>query len=443
VVLTSVGTTRPTRGVLVRLDVPVAGFVNPVAWQWLTGDESAAAEFSAESRAACLAAWRQAGLIENGEVIAGGQDDLLAAAAGITGLNVPVLTVGVAASCSYCAQLEADLAANSAVLHQAQCGVVIAGENIIRCIGAVPAAAVTALAGLATLAARGGTPSGVLLEPGQVPVVAAGYDQVSSALIGLAGQRQDVVVETPTSCSVNVLGAGAGAGAAVTAVTAGRRLIGVGVRDRAALDLNGFLAAKSVPGAYVPLVLLVERPQNLFLVYRGGELIARLRTADQVQGMLDTILDGYAVAADSDGTGVPVLAGALLSGDGDLTLYPRSWLSGLVKQQSRLRKGGWRVCADPFIMLSGATATVHPQPGGSPSAAWPPCTAPVTQILLDPPRAAEGRPASSAQLLAQVVNWVARPVTASQVRALAAALVDVPVRASTCEQFIAEIAAGP
>jgi hypothetical protein len=426
--------------VLVRLDVPVAGFVNPVAWEWLTGDDTAAANFSAESRDACLTAWQQAGLIENDEPATGGQDDLLATATRITGLAVPVLAVGVAASCSYCAQLEADLAANHAALRDEQCGVVVADRIAVRCIGAVPAGAVAALADLARAAARRGTPTGVLLAPGHLPVAKSGYDQVTSALIGLAGRGRDVVMEAPTACSVNVMSGGA-AVTAVTGVTAGRRLVGVGVRDDAGRELARFLAARSVPGMYVPLVLLVERPQNLFLIYRGGELIARVRTAEEVQGVLETILNGYAAAASPDEAGVPVLAGALLRDGGGVTLYPRSWQSSLVKQQSRLGRAGWRVSPDPFIMLSGSTAVIHPQPAVSPAAAWQACAAPVTEILLEPPQDAGGRGGSPAQLAAQVVNWVARPATASQVYELADTVNHVPVRTSTCEQLITEITA--
>lgn len=439
-VLAPAGTTRLHRGVLVRLDKPVAAFVNPVAWRWLTGDSTADNEFGAESRDACLAAWRQAGLIENGEVPANRHDELLAAAARIPGLPVPVLTVGVAASCGYCTQLEADLAANAAMLRAGQAGVVVASADTVRRIGAVPAAAVTPLADLAMTAARLGTPSGVLMAPDRAPVVVSGYDQVTTALIGLAGHGHDVVLETPTSCSVNMA---SGGGAVAAAVAAGQRLIGVGVRGRAAQALAGFLAARSVPGVYVPLVLLVERPQSLFLVYRGGELIARPRTADEVTGLLETIMNGYAMAASADGGSIPVLAGAVLRADGGLTLYPRSWLSSVVKQQSRLRRAGWHVCPDPFIMVSGpgCTATIHPRPADSPRDAWPPLPAPVTEILLDPPRAAAGPRVSSAQLLAQVVNWVARPATASQVHALAAAIDSIPVRTSTCEQLIGEIRA--
>jgi hypothetical protein len=437
VVLTSVGATRPVRGVLVRLDVPVAGFVNPVAWEWLTGDDAAAANFSAESRDACLAAWRQAGLIENDEPATGGQDDLLAAAARITGLAVPVLAVGVAVSCSYCAQLEADLAANHAALRDGQCGVVVADRDTVRCTGPVPASAVAVLADLARAAARRGTPTGVLLAPGHLPVAKSGYDQVTSALIGLAGRGRDVVMEAPTSCSVNVMSGGA----VVTAVTAGGRLVGVGVRDDAGRGLARFLAARSVPGIYVPLVLLVERPKSLFLIYRGGELIARVRTAEEVQGVLETILNGYAAAASPDEGGVPVLAGALLRDDAGVTLYPRSWQSSLVKQQSRLGRAGWRLSPDPFIMLSGSTAVIHPQPAVSPPATWQACTAPVTEILLEPPPDPGGRGGSPAQLAAQVVNWVARPATASQVYKIADTVNHVPVRTSTCEQLITEITA--
>src|SRR5580700_5946912 len=50
------------RGVLVRLDTPLAAFVHPVAWRWLRGEAVTERELPAASRAACEQAWIAAGL---------------------------------------------------------------------------------------------------------------------------------------------------------------------------------------------------------------------------------------------------------------------------------------------------------------------------------------------------------------------------------------------
>jgi hypothetical protein len=132
-----------------------------------------------------------------------------------------------------------------------------------------------------------------------------------------------------------------------------------------------------------------------------------------------------------------------------VVLFPRSWMSELVKQHSRLRRAGWAVCPDPYVPLArdgihgpaGAaslSARVHPGPTGSPGA-WPARTGLVREIVLDPVQAGGGRAESAAQLLAQVVNWVARPATATQVHALAAAMTGVPVRVVTCRELLSEL----
>lgn len=54
------------RGVLVRLDAPLAAFVHPLAWRWLHGGILTEEELPAESRAACEKAWAAAGLVVSG-----------------------------------------------------------------------------------------------------------------------------------------------------------------------------------------------------------------------------------------------------------------------------------------------------------------------------------------------------------------------------------------
>jgi hypothetical protein len=126
-------------------------------------------------------------------------------------------------------------------------------------------------------------------------------------------------------------------------------------------------------------------------------------------------------------------------------LFPRSWMSDLVRQQSRLRRAGWEVCPDPFILVDSTSgqlsAVVHPGPGAD--GTWPARRGQVCEILLDPPPGAGGRPVSAAQLLAQVVNWVARPASAGQVHALAAGLAGAAVRATSGPELITELAHRP
>lgn len=458
VVFARIGTVHAAevpRGVLLRLDAPVAAFVGPAVWRWLADGETAAKELPAESRAACVRAWSRAGLIQDSDiaefaVLEKSQDgDLFAEGAGLGGaLSRPVLAVGVSAACGFCAQLEADLAANTGILRDAQFGVLLAGDGKIRSFGIVPEHAVTGLAKMAERAAESGTPRGVVVAPGCAPVSVPGYDQVTAALVRLSGWSRNVVVEAPTSCSVNVMSGDV----AVHPVLAGDRVIGVGLRGYATQDLAAYVADRSAGTGYAPPVLLVERSQNLFLVFRGGEMIARLKAVRDVEGLLDTILDGYVAAASSSAgeAGVPVLCGALLADqDGAVVLFPRSWMSELVKQQSRLRQVGWMVCPDLCVSLTSAclqgsagaarlSATVHPVPTGSPDR-WPPQTGLVREILVDPVETAGGRAVSTALLLAQVVNWVVRPATADQVHALAAAVIGVPVRTTSCPQLTSEL----
>jgi hypothetical protein len=438
-------------GVLVRLDAPVAAFVTPIVWQWLTGDE-AGASLPAQSRDACLAAWRQAGLVE-----ADSADSAVdpGTAEAPDALDWPVLAVGVSAECGFCAQLDADLAANAEFMDEAPFGVQLVADGGMRPYGraaGLPAHAAAGFVRLAERASRWGTPGGALIAAGRGTVWLTGYDQVTRALGELSGWGRAVVAEAPTSCSVSVLDGG---GVASHPVAAGDRVIGIGLRGGAVRPLADYVASRSPGAGYAPPVLLVDRPKNLFLVYRGGEMLARLRTAADVEGLLDTVLAGYAAAAGSTAdrtAGAPALCGALLGerrtsdGPAEVILFPRSWLTELVKQQSRLLRAGWAVCPDPFVQLLGAGmeggeglwATVHPASSGTPQT-WPAATAPVREILLDPDRPADDRPDAAAELRAQVVNWIARPATAWQVQRLASELTGVPVRTHTCARLIAEL----
>jgi hypothetical protein len=438
--------------VLVRLDRPVAAYADPVVMRWLETGE-AGAGLSAQSRARCRAVWGPAGLIAGASHdLAGrapGDGDVIAEHAARLAEELPgaVLAVGVTPACSFCAQLAADLAANAAFWERAGFGVVVASQDHARRLGRVPDALVPALAVLACMAARHGTPSGMLLQPGVQPWAVTGYAQVSAALAGMSGPGWNAVIEPPTSCSVTVTSEGS---QVAHPLAAGDHIVGVGVRDRATSGLDSYLTAKTAGRGYVPLTLLVDRPGTLYLVYRGGEMIARLRTAAQVAGLLETILAGYAsLTRDSPGhDGVPLLCGALLRDDGDgsdVVLVPRSWMSDLVRHQSVLRRRGWNICPDPYIPLNslgtdaaGMLATVHPAPAAS-SGRWPARAGRVREILLDPIEIARGRAVPPAQLRAQVVNWVKRPAAAGQVHTLAALLAGVPVRTTACPQLISTI----
>jgi hypothetical protein len=261
---------------------------------------------------------------------------------------------------------------------------------------------------------------------------------------GLCGPGWNAVTESPTSCSVTVTGGGR---LAVYPLRTAGRVVGVGVRDSAADALGGYLAAHAAGPGYAPPVLVVDRPGTLFLVFRGGEMIARLPTPGQVTGLLDTILAGYA-PADPDVSGVDMLCGALMR-DRDphgVLLVPRNWTSDLIRHQSRLRRAGWASCPDPHIRLTRPAspgsarlmATGHPAPGAT-DTPWPARTGPVQAIFLDPVPAVAARRLPPGHLGAQVINWIKRPATASQVHSLAALLPGIPLHTSTCAEFISTI----
>jgi hypothetical protein len=435
-------------GVLLRLDAPVAAFLGSLAWRWLCGDQAAAASLPGSTRAACIDAWRSAGLVDGRAAPDQGSSGVTAEVGDAREtprpretracqemvdcqgmLDGPVLAVAVAAECGFCRQLEADLAANAGVLKGAGFGLVLAGHGATRCLGAVPADARESLAALARSAAAGSTPSGVLLAPGSPPRSMTGYDRVTDALVSLSGWRRKVVTESPSSCSLNVAAAGE---LTCVAVRAGDRVAGLGLRGPVRDELAGFAAERRAGAGYAPVLLTVERPVNLYLVYRAGELIARMRTSSQVRGLLDTVLAGL---WPGSGDRVPLLAGAACRG-AQAVLFPRSWVSELVRQQSRLRRAGWLICPDPYVYLSPASLTVvvHPEPGTEPDAVWQEREARVSQIMLDPGESPRG------PLLAQVLNWVARPAIAGQVRALAAAIGGAPLRMVGREAFIGGMA---
>jgi hypothetical protein len=457
-------------GVLVRLDRPVAAFVNPLALRWLCGQDHTTTAAVARDRAACVRAWVGAGLVEATGV------DSLPEAAVVTDAGVPrhhdavstltadllswagqlprlwdtsVLVIAVADSCGFCSQLEADLSANARVFDRAAFGLLVIGDGQIRRYGFLPSGSLPALASLGDLASGLGTPSGIFQQPGRAPRVVIGYDQVVAALVEAAGWDQNVVVETPTSCSVSVTQA---RDLLIHPLSAGGQVVGVGLGGSVTRDLSDYVLRRSAGEGFVPIVLTVDRPRNLFLVFRGGELLGRLRTVTEVGSLLDTVLAGYAVLAEHQCCArVPMMCGALYRAEGnnnnnEVVLFPRRWMSDLVKQQSRIRRTGWAVCPDPYVILTvsgklGALqATVHPFPVTSPGP-WPARTAPVHEFLVDEPSESARRVFTPGQLMAQVVNWVARPATADQIQAVASVMGEVPMRAASCSQLINDITA--
>jgi hypothetical protein len=443
------------RGVLVRLDTPLAAFVHPVAWRWLRGEAVTERELPAASRAACEQAWIAAGLTAPADSAA----DRAAGRApdpadhGVTGLTAPVVAVGVAPSCGFCAQLAADVSANADTLADAGFGLVLAdtagaaSAGGFRGFGRVPREAAGSLAGLARAAAAAGTPGGIVVGPDLEARRVTGYDQVAGVLTELSGWDGHVVLEPPSSCSVNVAAAGdldcvpmRAAGPGLTAAP----VVGVGLRGAVRRELAGFAAARSAGRGFTPVTLTIERIGNLYLVYRGGELIGRLRTSAHVRGLVDTVLAGFAPAQASGPAGsgwVPVLAGAACRDD-QAVLFPRGWLSGLVKQQTRLaRVAGWRICPDPYVHLAatrdGIRALVHPEPAEEPSAPWPAREVRVPDVVAEAGAAPQRGP-----LLAQVVNWIARPATAGQVHTLAAIASALSPQADSGEHMLSRLLGG-
>ncbi|RBQ18781.1 hypothetical protein DP939_16300 [Spongiactinospora rosea] len=444
--------------VLARTDVAVGAYLNAAALRWLKqiiGSPSPRGAFSPAQRS-CLRAWASFGLVEvdgelarqlltpgpeetearQAEPAAASPGALIEAAAALPPTGAPVLAVGVGPGCMFCEQLAADLTAAVAGGHRPGVGVVLSGDGHDRVFGPVPAHAVAGLAALARASIPRGTPSGVLLRPGAEPRPVIGYDQVTAVLTHPEDPDDDqVVVQGPSSCSVNVT---SGAGTRVWPVRAGRRIVGVGARGAAAAELTGWLDERGT-GGYAPITLTVERPKNLYLVYNGGGMIARLRsTADTVR-CLETVLDAYAAQGAGRDDEADVSCGALWNPDHGVVLVPNPWTSELTKRSTRLGQAGWRLCPAPYVRLSAhpdrAWAHVHPLPDG-------PRTAPVAFRAEPPPEAAPGEPIripGGEERAAQLVCWAARPITEPQLHALAATAGRIPTRTLTLDGLITEL----
>ncbi|MFJ2914925.1 hypothetical protein ACIO8F_37255 [Streptomyces sp. NPDC087228] len=422
-------------GVLVDTGRPSAAYLSPTALGWLRGRPPAAEHHAQHTH--CFTQWRAVGLItpdtESAEPAVHG--DLQAQATDCAALAPhPVLVVAMAATCSFCTQLTADLTANAPSLTRLDASVLLVDGDDTRLLGrplAEPAH--QHLTRLGQRAAHQGTPTAMLLAPGRPPRVLTGFNEVSHALVELTGaDPQATVVEAPTSCSVNV--AAQPVDAVLTAQVNGTRL-GIAVRGHECLQI-----AKSATGGlcdtgYTPVTLTVERPDTFYLLFRGGELLTRARTPIALQQSLDAVLAGYARHASPERGAIPLLCGAAVHDGGHAVLFPRTWMSDLVKRARQLDQAGWRLPPEPYTTLRTAPATgaLHlPDPArpGQPGPA-------VTAVLTEPPHT--GSPSTRAWLLASIVNWIARPATTDAIHTLATSLEPLPVHTGTWQEALTHL----
>lgn len=438
--------------VLARTDTAIGAYLNAPAARWLrritaTGLD----EPPGQAALTCLRVWASTGLItldEQAAILVGDpaieeyeergravRRELLQRAALFPPADTPILAVGVGRDCAYCDQLLIDLAANAPLRDG---GVVASGDDQTRVFGTVPGAGPDRLAELARAAAPLGTPSGVLLRPGRPPRILEGYRQVSAAIVSMFGDEPDrVVVETPSSCSVNVT---SGEGTSVRPVRAGDRVVGIATRGAVTGELDGWLSAHTADAAYAPATLTVERPRNLYLVYRGGAMIARHRTPADTIACLQALLAAYADHAGAAEDEADVDCGVLWHPDRAAVLIPDHWLSPMTKKSSRLRRSGWQLCPQPYVRLSmrDGQAWARVRPLGE-----DPQVAPVAFLAVDPPAPATdeqlARTPSSEERAAQLVCWAVRPLTPPRLHALAATAHHIPIRTLGPDPILAEL----
>lgn len=417
-------------GVLLDTGRPTAAYLGPTALGWLRG-RPPTAEHHAQ-HAHCFTQWRAAGLVtpEAGPGEPAAHGDLEAQAIDCAPLAPhPVLVVAMAAACGFCVQLTADLAANAPGLTRLDASVLLVDGDDTRALGRPLAeSAHRRLTRLGRRAAHQGTPTAVLLAPGRPPRVLTGFNEVSHALVELSGaDPRATVVEAPTSCSVNVTAQPVDA--VLTARIGGARL-GIAVRGQELRRIAETATGGLRDTGYTPVTLTVERPGTFYLLFRGGELLARARTAIALRQSLLAVLAGYGRHASPERGTIPLLCGAAVRDGGDAVLFPRTWMSDLVKRARQLDQAGWRLPPEPYTGLRSDPATgvlqlPDPARPGRPGPA-------VTEILTEPPPT--GSPHTRAWLLASIVNWIARPATADAVHALAASLEPLPVHTGTWQE---------
>lgn len=433
--------------ILLRCDVPAAAWVSPAALGWTRG-VPVPPEHAADY-ARCLDAWRAAGLIRG----PGLQDepapaeqpaDREGAGLGRVSASHPVLVVASSPDCGYCRQLRSDLDANRQTLALSGASVLLLGEGSPLTWGAAlePAQVEELTATYAHLGRLMGTPSAVRLSPGGGHRVVRGFEAVTAALVELSGSEPGrVVCEVPTSCSAGVNGVPVDA---LVIARAGGRAVGIAARGERAVRM-ATLAAEGTPATnivrgYAPVTLLVERPRNLWLVFRGGELAARSRSANETLDALRRIVAGFAPAGARQ---VGLMCGALVqSGGGRALLFPRNWMSYLVERNSSLARAGWRLSPDPFACL-------EPGPDGGPLLSHPSRTAglpprtPVVGVLTPRPTALTPGPSTRARLLTQIVNWAVRPVSPDHIRTVCAWVADLPLHLGTQEEALSFLTRAP
>ncbi|MFG2111889.1 hypothetical protein ACGFRB_04500 [Streptomyces sp. NPDC048718] len=421
--------------VLLNTSSPAAAYVSPTALGWLQGQPPAPEHH--DQHAHCFTQWRSAGLVSSGNASTTTDEpgSLEAQAAALAALpGHPVLVVAMAEACGFCDQLGADLAANAAALARLDASVLLVDADGARLLGrSLYIPAYPGLIRLGQDAARRGTPTAVLLSRDRPAEVLTGFAEVSNALITLSGaDPKATTVEAPTSCSVNVAAEPVDA---VLTATVGKTRLGIAVRGpearRIAEEATGAVAEEG----YTPVTLTLERPETFHLLFRGGELLARARTPEALREVLDAVLAGYARFAAPERDEIPVLCGAAVREGGGAVLFPRSWMSDLVKRARQLDQAGWRLRPEPYTLLRTApdTAALHlPGAGG----AGQPGPA-VTAVLTQAPEG--GAPPSRPRLLASIVNWIARPAAADSVHTLAASLRQVPVLAGTWQEAVTHL----
>ncbi|MCC3767798.1 hypothetical protein [Streptomyces sp. UNOC14_S4] len=409
-------------GMFLRCDVPAAAFLAPRALDWARGASVPVGQEEAYAR--CLTSWRAAGLaLPDGGPGAG---PAVPAWLRYVGVPHPVLVVAMAADCTFCRQLRADLAANHAAVRRLPASVLLVDGDTVTALGKPLESRLFAELPRAGADIRPfGTPSAVRLRPYAEPVLLRGFDQVTAALVEAGGLPPGrVVSEAPSSCSAGV--AAAPVDALITA-RAGGRLIGVAARGEEAAAVAARCARAAEGDAYVPVTLLVERPERLFLLYRGGELAARLRTERQAYEVLQRLVTGFAGQGSGSGSGPAVLlCGAVVHEDGRALLFPRHWMTHLVTHGSRLARAGWHVRPDPFVRL-------RPGPSGPLLAD----AVPVTGVLAERARGLGPGPHARERLLTHAVNWAARPTAPGAVRQLVGLVGVLPFHIGTRDEALA------
>lgn len=418
-------------GALVGLRQPAAAYLTPTAWGWLHGDPPEPADRYQE----CVAGWQAVGLVEaTGDSRASSPvpdpwSALLADARALP-TGRALMVVATSGGCGFCRQLEADIVANHQSDWPVGATVVLVEDGKHTTWGAdLESSTLRTVTGWGPPLAQAGTPSAVVVDSHGDARIMTGYSQISEALVRMSGlSPEQVVAEPPSTCSINV--------ATSAPIDALRRLrggdgrcVGVAVRGEDAYQVaDEAVGSASEPAVYVPVTLTLERPRGLYLLFRGGEMAARARTAAEARQVLRQVLDGFAAAGPEE---VSLLAGALAHRGGTCLLFPRAWMSHLVKRASRLARAGWSICPDPFVHLSPTPAgpTIlaqrhRPRRVGN---------ATVDGILIQRPESASNGipPHVRLRLHAQAVNWIARPCTPKQLREWTGVVGRLPLHVGT------------